>query len=166
MQKTLRTPVSFTHICKTSLLTATGMVSFFFLMKLFYLNTVLELRYLNFVFIFFAVRHILLHQESIAGAKIMFHAAMMLGFVTVFFTSFLFSIFVFVYLNLDTTFMTMVGYSQPFGSYLSPASCAFVTFLEGIASGSVVAIPVLRTMKRRERALESATQNEQVQLLN
>jgi hypothetical protein len=152
MNTTLRTPISVLHICKASLLTASGMIGFFFLMKLLNLNSILELRYLNFLFIFFAVRHVLLHKQSTDGSKVGFHAAMMMGFLTVFFTAALFSTFLFIYLSLDTTFMTMVRFSQPFGPYLAPASCAFVVFLEGVASGSVVAIPVLRTMKRIERA--------------
>lgn len=73
---------------------------------------------------------------------------MMIGFITVFFISALFSIFIFVYLTLDSSFLTIVRLSQPYGQYLSPASCAMVTFLEGVASGAIVAIPVLRTMKR------------------
>jgi len=128
------------------------MISFFFLMKVFSLHSILELRFLNFFFIFLGVRHVLLHKQSADGTSVKFHSAMMIGFITVFFTAALFSTFIFVYLNLDTTFMSTVRLSQPFGTYLTPASSAFVTFLEGVSSGAIIAIPVLRTMKRRERA--------------
>ncbi|CAN5587700.1 hypothetical protein BH11BAC1_BH11BAC1_29680 [soil metagenome] len=148
MEKNLRTPISVLHMSKTSLLTVIGMISYFFLMKLLNLDIILELRLVNFIFIFFGVRHVLLHKQSVDGTKIKFHSAMMIGFITVFFTSALFSIFIFVYLTLDSSFLTIVRLSQPYGHYLSPASCAMVTFLEGVASGAIVAIPVLRTMKR------------------
>jgi hypothetical protein len=151
MEKNLRTPVSIQHICKASIFTSLGMISYFFLMKLFNLNGMLELRYLNFLLIFFAVRHVLLHKQTADGVSVTFHQAMMIGFITVFFTSALFSTFIFIYLNLDTTFMTMVQFSQPYGHYLTPASASFVTFLEGVASGAVIAIPVLRTMKKQVR---------------
>lgn len=152
MEKTLRTPISILHISKTAVFAALGMISYFFLMKLFYLNAFLELRYFNFIFIFFAVRQVLLHKQTADKVNVTFHQAMMIGFLTVFFTSALFSAFIFLYLNLDTTFMTMVRFSQPYGNYLTPASGAFVIFLEGVASGAIVAIPVLRTMRKKVRA--------------
>jgi hypothetical protein len=152
MQKPLHTSISLIHICKTSLLTVLGMISFFFLMELFNMNSILELRYLNFVFIFFGVRHVLLHKQNADGIKTHLHSAMMIGFLTVFLTSAMFSAFIFSYLNINTTFMLMVKFSQPFGQYLSPASAAFVTFLEGVASGAIVAIPVLWTMKKERTA--------------
>jgi len=154
MQKPLHSSISIRHICKTALLTVAGMISYFFLMKLLNMNTILELRYLNFIFIFFGVRHLLLHKQSADGTKVHFHTAMMMGFIMVFLTAALFSTFVFSYLMADTTFMSMVKYSQPFGRYLSPASASFVTFLEGVASGAIVAIPVLWSMRKRT-AVES-----------
>ena len=117
-------------------------------MNLLNLHAILELRYLNFLFIFFGVRHVLLHKETADAVKVRFHPAMMIGFLTVFFTSVFFSAFIFLLLNLDTSFMTIVKRSQPFGVYLSPAVCALVTFLEGVASGAIVSIPVLLTFKR------------------
>ncbi len=85
---------------------------------------------------------------------------MMLGFLTVFVTSAFFSAFIFIYLNNDIYLMTVIKLTQPFGAYLSPASSAMVIFLEGITSGAIVAIPVLRTMKRERIALatESVSQ--------
>jgi hypothetical protein len=75
----------------------------------------------------------------------------------------LFAAFVFSYLTLDSTFMAMISFSEPFGKYLSPASGAFVVFLEGAATGSIVAIPVLRTFRKRER---EELAGETIQLLN
>src|SRR5690348_6077810 len=113
MQKPLRSSISITHICKTALLTVAGMISFFFLMKLLNMNSILELRYLNLLFFFFGVRHVLLHKQHTDGVKIHFHSAMMMGFLTVFLTSALFAVFVFSYLSIDSVFMTMVKFSQP-----------------------------------------------------
>lgn len=148
MNKPLQPSVSLINILKTAALTAVGMISFFFLMMLLNLHNILELRYLNFLFVFFGVRHVLLQRQSVDIGKIRFHPAMMLGFITVLFTAVLFSFFVFIYLNLDATFMALLKRSQPFGIYLSPASCALVTYLEGIASGAIVSLPVLLTMKK------------------
>jgi len=157
MQKPLRTPISIAHICRTSLLTVLGMISFFFLMKLFNMNSILELRFLNIFFIFFGVRHVLLHKQYTDGVKVPFHSAMMIGFLTGFLTAALFSAFIFFELNLDTTFMLMVKFSQPFGRFLSPASASFVTFLEGVASAAFITIPVLWSMKRERTALANQT---------
>ena len=153
MEKTLHTGISFLHIGKTSLLIVTGMIGFFFLMGLFNLHSILDLRFLNFLFIFFGVRHVLLHQQHTEGSKIKLHPAMMLGFLTVFVIAALFSTFIFIYLNIDNHLMALIKLTQPFGAYLSPASSAMVIFLEGITSGAIVAIPVLRTMKRERAAM-------------
>ncbi|MCX6276028.1 MAG: hypothetical protein NTV09_12565 [Bacteroidetes bacterium] len=159
MKKSLQQSISLLNIFKTSILTVIGMISFFFLMNLFNLHTILELRYLNFLFIFFGVRNVLLHKQSVDAAKVRFHPAMMMGFLTVFFTASLFSAFIFTLLNLDSSFMLIVKRSQPFGIYLSPAVCALVTFLEGVASGAIVSIPVLLTFRRaRNAATESISQ--------
>ena len=152
MQKPIRTTISFQHIFKTVLLTVAGMISYFFLMKLLNMNSILELRYLNFIFLFFCVRHILIQKQSADGMKVPFHSALMIGFLTSFLSAAFFSAFVFSYLSLDTTFMTMVKFSQPFGRYLSPASASFVTFLEVVATGAIIAIPVLWSMKKRTAA--------------
>ena len=119
MQKPIRNSISILHICKTALLTVAGMISYFFLMKLLNMNTILELRYLNFIFIFFGVRHILLQKQHTDGTKVHFHTAMMMGFLMVFLTSALFSVFVFSYLTVDSTFMSIVRFSQPFGEHIS-----------------------------------------------
>lgn len=144
----LHAPISVAHLCKTALLTTAGMISFFFLVKLLHLDSILELRYLNFFFIFFGVRHVLLHKQTADGHKLQLHPAVMIGFLTVFMTAALFSTFVFFYLKFDSSFMAMLRTSQPFGNYLTPAACCLVTFLEGVASGAIVAFPVLRTIKR------------------
>jgi len=162
MQKPIRHSISFLHICKTALLTVAGMIGYFFLMKLLNMNTILELRYLNFVFIFFGVRHILLQKQHTDGVKVHLHTAMMMGFLMVFLTSALFASFVFSYLTVDTTFMSMVRFSQPYGEYLWPASSAFVTFLEGVASGAIVAIPVLWTMKKERAAVANETMSQEL----
>src|SRR4051794_10425302 len=107
MPTTLRTHISVLQMTKVALFTTLGMISFFFLMELVNLNTMLELRYMNFIFIFFGVRHVLLSTKAADGSKIKFHLAMMMGFLTVFFTSALFSAFIFIYLNLDPSFMTI-----------------------------------------------------------
>ena len=149
MQKPLRTTISLTHIFKTALFTVLGMISYFFLMKLLNMNVILELRYLNILFIFFGVRHVLMHKQTMDGNKVQFHSAMMIGFLTSFLIAAMFSVFTFSYLSVDTTFMSMVTFSQPFGRYLTPASATIVTFLECVACGSVVSIPVLWSMKKR-----------------
>ena len=157
MTTTIHTPISFSHLFKTSLLTVIGMISYFFLMKLLHLDTILEFRLLNFAFIFFGVRHVLVHKQAVDEARIRFQPALMIGFITVFFTAALFSTFVFIYLNLDSTFMNLLSHTQPFGSYLSPASCALVTFMEGVASGAIVSIPVMWTIKRERAELAGKT---------
>ncbi len=148
MPTTLQPRISISNICKTSTFTALGMISYFFLMKIFHLTDVAELRFLNFFIVFFGVRKVLLHKQTRDGGKLDYLPCMMVGFMSVFFSAAMFSTFVFVYLNLDPEFMHHLHATQFYGRYLTPASSALVTFLEGVASGSIVTFIVMRTMKK------------------
>ena len=85
MKKPLRTSISLRYIFKTAVLTVLGMISFFLLMNLLGLHTISELRYFNFLFVIFAVRHILIVRQNATGGHLPFNTAMMMGFLTVFF---------------------------------------------------------------------------------
>lgn len=148
MQTTLQPRISVSDMYKTASLTTVALISYFLLMKLLHLNTNVELRFANFLIVMYGVRQALLHKRMEDGGRLEYLPGMMVGFMTAFLSAAMFSVFVFVYLNLDSGFMNLLRLHQPFGNYLTPASSALVTFMEGVSSGAIIAFLIMHTMNK------------------
>jgi hypothetical protein len=136
------------NLFKVAAVTAASLIGFFLLMKLFNLNTVVELRFLNIFIVLFGVRHVLLRKREDNGGKLQYLDGMMAGFMTAFAAAVFFAVFVFIYLNVDGGFMLYLRNTQPFGNYLTPASASLVTVLEGAASGAIITFMLMHTINR------------------
>jgi hypothetical protein len=136
------------NLYKVAALTAAGIIAFFLLMKLVHLNTVVELRFLNIFIVLFGVRYILLRKREENGGKLAYLDGMMTGFMTAFLSAVLFAVFIFIYLNIDSAFMFYLKATQPFGTYLTPASASLITVLEGAASGAILSFMLMHTINR------------------
>jgi hypothetical protein len=73
---------------------------------------------------------------------------MVIGFMTALLSAVIFSIFIFIYLNIDSGFMHYLQMTQAFGSYLKPASSALVTLGEGAASGAIISFMLMHILNR------------------
>lgn len=133
---------------KVAVFAALAMILFFLFMKMIGLVTVVELRFLNYVIMFFAVRYILLSVRRTNNGKLEYLKGMMKGFMTVFFTSVFFAAFVFIYLSIDRNFMNYLKDSQPFGSYLTAGSAALVNLIEGTAIGAIISFALMHLLNR------------------
>jgi hypothetical protein len=133
---------------KVAALTAFGLIGFFLIMKLLELNTVVQFRYFNIVFLLFGVRRVLLRERAENDGKLEYLDGMMTGFMTAFLAAVMFSVFIFVYLNIDGGFMQYLQITQPFGSYLTPASSGLITLVEGTASGAVITFAFMHLLNR------------------
>jgi hypothetical protein len=136
------------NLYKVAAITAAGLIGFFLLMKLVHLNTVVELRFLNIFIVLFGVRYILLRKREENGGKLEYLNGMMAGFMTAFLSAVIFAAFIFIYLNVDAGFMLYLKSSQPFGTYLTPASASLITVLEGAASGAILSFMLMHTINR------------------
>jgi hypothetical protein len=132
METTVQHHISVSNVYKTASLTALGLISYFLVMKLLHLNTVVELRFINFLIVMYGVRQVLLHKRMENNGKLEYLPGMMIAFMTAFISSAMFAAFIFIYLNIDSSFMAYLVMTQPFGNDLTPAGCALVTFLEGV----------------------------------
>ena len=149
METTLRSssvPVS--SVYRVASLTALVLIGFFLLMKLVNLITVLELRFVNVLFVLYGDRYVVLHYRAEHGGNLEYLNGMMIGFMTALTTAVIFSAFIFVYLNIDSGFMHYLQLTQPFGSYLKPSSAALVTLLEGAASGAIISFMLMHTLNK------------------
>jgi len=135
------------NIYKVSALSALGMILFFLLMKILGMVTIVEFRFLNVVIMFIGIRYVLINERRAKGGKLEYLPGMLKGFMTALFASILFSVFIFIYLSIDTEFMEYLKATQLFGSYLTPASSALVSVIEGIAGGSIITFAIMNLYK-------------------
>jgi hypothetical protein len=146
METTIRSRTTEVNMYKVSAFTSLGLIGFFLLMKLFNLNTIVELRFLNVFIILIGVRYVLLRKREENNGKLEYLNGMMAGFMTAFLAAVIFAVFIFIYLNLDPSFMQYLRTTQPFGSYLTPASSSLITVLEGAASGAIISFMLMHTL--------------------
>src|SRR5438105_3279569 len=104
METTVHSEVHVSNMYKVSALTALGLITFFLVMKLFNLATVVELRFFNILILLVGVRQMLLQERAQDSGRLEYLHGMMIGFMTAFLAAFMFSVFVFVYLTLDSSF--------------------------------------------------------------
>jgi len=133
---------------KTAAFAATGMILFFLVMKLLGLVTIVEFRFLNFFIMFLGIRHVLLQSRATHNGKLEYLTGMLAGFLTALYTSLMFATFIFIYLSIDHSFMQYLVATQPFGSYLTPASAALVTVIEGVAGGAILSFAMMHLYNR------------------
>jgi hypothetical protein len=120
--------------------TALGLLVYFLLMKLLGFETMVELRYLNFVIMLIGIRLFILRLMRENNGNLDYLHSLGYGFVVAALASLFFSAFMFIYLSyIDTAMMQNIQAHQPFGQYLTPSSAAIVLLLEGDASGAIIA---------------------------
>ena len=137
-----------TGVYKIAAFTALGMIVFFLLMKLVGLVTIVELRFFNFFIMFIGIRYKLLEARRANNGKLEYLQAMLTGFLTSLFTAIFFAVFIFIYLNIDHSFLEFIKATQPFGSYISPASASIITVIEGVAGGSIITFAMTHILNR------------------
>jgi len=148
METAVHTQVHVSNMYKVAALTALGLVAFFLVMKLLGLNTIVEFRFFNIIILLIGVRHILLRERTENEENLEYLDGMMTGFMTAFLAAVMFSVFIFIYLNIDSNFMQYLKLTQPFGSYLTPASSALITLIEGAASGAILTFAFMHILNR------------------
>lgn len=126
-----------------------GLITYFFLMYLFDLVHVIELRLVNLVFllagVYFAMKQ---YQRTHRGRMDYFHA-FTTGMATAAIGTLTFAAFLLVYLHLDQNLMQQIAEGQPLGFYLDPYIASFMVSLEGIFSGLFVTFLLSNFMSAR-----------------
>ncbi len=126
-------------IFKYAGLTFLGLVVYFLLMKLFGLETRVELRYFNFIILLIGLRLFILRMKRENNGQLDYLHSLGYGFVMAALSTLFFSAFMFIYLSyIDTAMMQHIQAHEPFGQYLNPGSAAIVLLLEGDASGAII----------------------------
>lgn len=136
-------------IYKTAGFTALALIIFFLLMKFLSLITIVELRFFNFLIIYLGVRYVLMETKKNNNGKLEYLQGMGTGFLTAVLTALFFGIFVLLYLQfIDAKLMQFIIETQPFGTYLNPASASLVVVMEGAASGAIIVFALMHLLNK------------------
>ncbi|UII28205.1 DUF4199 domain-containing protein [Fulvivirga maritima] len=129
------------------LLTAAGLIAFFFLMRLTGWIHMYELRALNYVFvfsgIFMAIKSFKQHNRN----SFAYFNGLGVGVATSAIALFIFSAFVVIYLLIDVNFMNQLKQFEYFGPYLNPFISGVVILFEGTFSGILTSFILMQYYK-------------------
>ncbi|MDT0554014.1 hypothetical protein [Urechidicola vernalis] len=127
-----------------------GILLFFLLMKLVGLESVTELRMLNFLFVFWAVNAAIKKNIFENGNSIYFQN-LFIGFFTAL-TALIFLVIslVFYLFYIDPSFLRILESSTLWGESLTPPLIAFAIFIEGIASSMICTFIVMQYWKNKK----------------
>jgi C4-dicarboxylate transporter len=133
-------------------LTACGLIVFFLLMKVVGWVHVVELRVLNLfimaIGIYLALKKF---RQTDINQQFNYMRAFFLGVTTSIFASFIFAVFLFIYVGLiDHALMKAIVEKEPMGRYLNPYVVSFIVAVEGILSGILVTFIIINTRNANE----------------
>lgn len=115
-----------------------GLVVYFVIMHLTGLSHHVELRLLNLLILVTGVYLALSKFRETHGAHLNYFRALVTGVSTATIGSFIFAVFLFAYMKLDSSLMESIVKNEPMGRYLNPYIAAFIVALEGLFSGLLV----------------------------
>jgi len=117
---------------------AGGLISYFVVMQLVGLSHRVELRLLNLLILVVGVYLALKRFRETHASHLHYFRALATGVSTAAIGSFIFAIFLFIYMSLDEGLMQSIIQHEPMGRYLNPYIAAFIVALEGVFSGLLV----------------------------
>ncbi|MGI8892718.1 MAG: DUF4199 family protein [Bacteroidia bacterium] len=152
----MKNKISFSaYLLTYGALIAAALIALFVLMTFLDFARSTELRFLNFFImlggLFLAMKKYLQSR----GFRVNYLEGMLAGSIIGGFASFLFGMFVFIYLSyIDPDFMVFLQNEAMFGSYLTPVGGAFLVMMEGAASAAIITFGMLQFYKRPEGMAE------------
>ncbi|MBT1703153.1 DUF4199 domain-containing protein [Chryseosolibacter indicus] len=117
---------------------ALGLIVYFFIMYAAGLVNVIALRFLNLAIVMAGVYFALKQFKRTHNGKLDYFNALVIGCSTVLVGVATFTVFLFVYLNLDKNLMSSLAENQPLGYYLDPYIASAAVFFEGVFSNALL----------------------------
>jgi hypothetical protein len=122
---------------------AVALIAFFLLMQLLGLAHNAELRLLNLVILTVGIWAALRKFKSTHTERLNYFRGLIMGVATGAVASLAFGLFLFIYMQLDQSFMEAIRTREPMGRYLNPYMAAFIVALEGFFSGLLMTFILL-----------------------
>lgn len=129
---------------KHGLLIALGLVIFFFIMRIFGLLYMVELRVMNIVIMIVGILMAIRALKKLHPEEFTYFKGMGTGVLTGIIGSILFGLFVFFYVTfLDTGLMQNIIENEPMGRFMNPYIVSVIIVVEGIASALLVSFIIM-----------------------
>lgn len=122
---------------------AVGLIAYFLLMKVIGLSHHVELRLVNLVILSLGVYLALKKFKNEHADHLNYFRGLIMGVATAGIGSLGFGLFLFIYMQLDSSMMASIVANEPMGRYLNPYMSAFIVVLEGFFSGLLVTFVLL-----------------------
>jgi hypothetical protein len=122
---------------------AAGLIGFFFLMKIVGWGHNAELRLLNLFILTAGIWAALRKFKDTHTDHLNYFRGLITGVATGAVASLVFGLFLFLYMQLDASFMQSIRDNEPMGRYLNPYMAAFIVTLEGFFSGLLMTFILL-----------------------
>jgi hypothetical protein len=134
-------------IIRNSLKIYLSIVLFFFLMKLFKLEQITELRLLNFVFVFWGINSAV-KKNIYINNNFNYLQNLFIGFATSLLAVILISFSLTIYLfYINPSFIHIIENLKIWGNHLTPMEIAFAIFTEGISSSLIISFILMQYWK-------------------
>ena len=117
---------------------AFGLIAYFILMYYLGLAHQVELRLLNLLILVAGVYLALRKFRETNKNRLNYFRALVTGVSTAAIGAFIFSVFLFVFMNLDEALMSSIRQNEPMGRFMNPYIASCVVALEGVFSGLLV----------------------------
>lgn len=121
-----------------------GLIVFFFIMRIFDLLYIVELRAMNFFIMTAGILMAIKTLRRIYPDRYTYFQGMGTGILTGIIGSVLFALFVFFYVSfLDTGLMQSIIENEPMGRFMNPYIVAVIIAVEGIASALLISFIIM-----------------------
>lgn len=129
---------------------AIGFIVYFLLMQIAGLSHEIELRLFNLLILIGGIYLALRKFRQTHAQHLHYFRGMFVGIVTATIGSFIFSVFLFLYMILDPAFLQSIIENEPMGRFLNPYVAAGIVTIEGVFSGLFVTFLVLNLVRTDE----------------
>jgi hypothetical protein len=149
-KKELKLVTALNRLClRTGLLVCVSLILYFILMQLVGLQRVLVLRGFNMVLLGAGIVWALNRYTRMIRRKLDYFTGLRIGALMSVVATIPFSLFVGIYLTLDTAFMNYLVENMPLGTYLSEWGAAAAVAMEGLSSGFIITFVVMPYFKKQ-----------------
>ncbi len=118
----------------------------FLIAKLFGLEEVIWLRFINYFF-FFVVAYIAIRNYYTSHEKLNYFNGLKIGFLVCFWGQFLYALLFYFYLHFDKDLVAFIKTQMPNGLLAPEMSISFILFSEGLAWSAITALSLMQIFK-------------------
>ena len=139
---------TFSLCVETGALVFSGFMAYFLIMRAIGLHEVFMLRYLNALFLIAGILLATHSYKKNMKVEVSHKKGLQMGMFITLMAVIPFAVFIYLYLNIDDGFLSLVEKNVELRDFISPATVAGFICLEGLCSGSIITFIVMQYLKK------------------